>query len=545
MKNKLMSISIILMLIFTSLISVEALAPTPRIDLDEYQLEATDVNNVYVTGTVTLAKGQLIGVYDSTGTLLYNFTQVANSNDEEDFKIQIPAIYLKSGTNTFKVKSIALKGYINGSNPKTVTVKVKTPSKQDQTITASDLTLKVGETKNLNAKVDSGLTLTYSSDDASIATVDAKGNVIGRSKGTTKVTIKQAGNDKYNGTSKVVKITVKDSTTPTPTPSNDEITTKFDSYQFNKVDISKSIGAKSKRGGTLVYSSSNSKVASVDSTGKVTAKKQGTAIIKVSLKDNKSVYKNVTFYVPKTPNDRQAALKPWYTAMENQKTAQNKRPAVYSWTGWANSGYSLKGSEKYGTCITFPSASLQRAGLLSKGEYVTPQNGTNFNASLKKKSIKFLKRHPGYFTWFNHSASLKSGVKSGKILPGDIIHYKYHTLVYWGKYKGNLCISEAGRWKSKTYSYAHTKVKTSGKTYVGWVNRISCYNINTYCTNGKITDTNLYMAGQNIKITYSPAKGKKIKSITVDGKTVSTSKNKTSYTFKKLNKNHTIEVVFD
>ena len=53
------------------------------------------------------------------------------------------------------------------------------------------------------------------------------------------------------------------------------------------------------------------------------------------------------------------------------------------------------------------------------------------------------------------------------------------------------------------------------------------------------------MAGQNIKITYSPAKGKKIKSITVDGKTVSTSKNKTSYTFKKLNKNHTIEVVFD
>ena len=217
MKNKLISLSICLMLIFMSVVSVEAIAPTPRVDLDEYQIEASDVNNVFVTGTVTLAKGQLIGLYNETGILMYNYTQVANSGDEEDFKIKIPATYLKEGTNTFKVKSVALKDVVNGSNPKTVTVKIKTTSnKKDQTITASNLTLYVGDTKALNAKASSGLNLTYISSDPSVATVDAKGNVVARKVGTTKVTIKQAGNDIYNPASKTITITVKEKPTPTP-----------------------------------------------------------------------------------------------------------------------------------------------------------------------------------------------------------------------------------------------------------------------------------------------------------------------------------------
>ena len=125
MKNKIISIFIVLMFLFTSLISVDAIARTPRIDLDEYQLESTDIDNVYATGTITIGVGQLIGLYDSTGTLLYNYTKVNNSNDEEEFKIKIPAQYLSIGANTFKIKSLPIKGVINSSNSKTINVKIK------------------------------------------------------------------------------------------------------------------------------------------------------------------------------------------------------------------------------------------------------------------------------------------------------------------------------------------------------------------------------------------------------------------------------------
>lgn len=217
MKNKIISISIMLMFLFISLISVDAIAPTPRVDLDEYQIESTDKNNVFITGIVTIGKGQLVGVYNESGTILYNYTQVKNSNDEETFKLQVPSRYLTEGNNTFKVKSLPIKGVVNSSNPKTVNVKIKTQtSKKDQTITVNNINLKVGETKNLNAKVSSGLPLTYSVENSTIVTVDSNGNVIGRKAGTTKVTIKQAGNNQYNPVSKVVTITVTSSSPTTP-----------------------------------------------------------------------------------------------------------------------------------------------------------------------------------------------------------------------------------------------------------------------------------------------------------------------------------------
>ena len=209
MKNKLIFIGIIIVFIFTSFIFVNAIAATPRVDLDEYQIESTSKDNVYVTGTVSLSLGQLVGIYDSTESILYNYTQVTNSGSEETFKVKIPARYLKDGDNTFKIKSLPVKGHINSSNPKTVTVKIKTQTiKKDQTITATDITLKVGETKNLNAKTSSNLSLTYKSENPSIATIDGKGNIVGRKVGTTKITINQKGNNEYNSANKTITVKV-------------------------------------------------------------------------------------------------------------------------------------------------------------------------------------------------------------------------------------------------------------------------------------------------------------------------------------------------
>ena len=245
MKNKIISISIILVFIFTSLISIEAIAPTPRIELDDYQLTVTDKNNVYVSGTVSICVGQDVGVYDSNGKIMYNSVTLKNSNKQESFKVQIPARNLSEGKNTFKVKSTPVKNLINGSNPKTITVTVNSTSKKKQTITANDISLKVNETKNINAKVNSGLPLTYKSNNPNVATVDPKGVVLGRSEGSTKVTISQSGNAEYQAVTKdIIVRVVKNSSSPS---TNNTYTIIFNpsggsgSTYSQKVEVGKSV----------------------------------------------------------------------------------------------------------------------------------------------------------------------------------------------------------------------------------------------------------------------------------------------------------------
>lgn len=206
MKNKLINISIILIFIFTSLMSVEAAAPIPRVDLDEYSYTSTSITNINIHGIVNIGAGQNIALFDSTGKIPLNYTTVKNSNSKESFNLTIPARFLKDGLNTFKVISLPVRGVLNASNPKTVTVKVGN-AKRDQVITCDNLELQVNEKRSVAAKVSSNLPLTYVSENPAIVTVDKNGIAVGRKVGTTSVIISQAGNNDYNPTIK--KITVK------------------------------------------------------------------------------------------------------------------------------------------------------------------------------------------------------------------------------------------------------------------------------------------------------------------------------------------------
>lgn len=557
MKNKILSICTILVFLFTSLISVEAIAPTPRVDLDEYQIEATDKNNVFVTGTVTLGLGQLVGVYNESGTILYNYTQVDNSGSAEDFKIQIPSIYLKGGDNTFKVKSLPLKGYINASNTKTVTVKIKT-TKKNQTITANNISLKVGESKNIGAKVDSGLKLTYSSGNSSIATVDSKGNIVGRKAGTVKVTITQSGNDEYNPISKTITVTVTEKVTPTPTPTKKEqkITTKFDKYQFYDVNKIYKLGAKVNSGLKLTYKSSNKKVATVNSKGEITSKSPGTAVITISQKGNKNykaATKKVLVKVPKI-KDRQSALKPWYDAM--QKQADYTQGVHYGWP--PSNQPTIQNSKYYSTCITFVSVALQRCQIIKSGRYITAStdhNGSGRANCIAKSKSAAKSINSRYMTVIEVNGKVKDYIRSGKILPGDILGLNWHTCAYYGKDKnGNNRFCDGGRILSGDTAASRNHVK------INWINngdnnstvwliaRVNTFTVKSSCEDGNITMSNQYMAGQNVKVTYSPSSGKKLKSIIIDGKELSKSqmrKYKNSYTFSKLDINHNIKVIYE
>ena len=553
MRNKIISICITLIFLFTSLISVNAIAPTPRVDLDEYQIEATDINKVYVTGTVTIGKGQLIGLYDSKGILLYNYTQVKNSGDEEDFKIQIPAIYLKTGDNTFKVKSLPLKGYVNGSNFKTLTVKIKT-NKKDQNITASNIELKVGETKSINASVDSRLPLTYKSNDTSIVTIDNNGNIIGRSVGSTTIIISQSGNNTYNPVTKTIKVTVKDKESVTPTTKKDQTISSMDSYQFADVNKSKTINAKASSGLKVTYKSSNSKIVSVDRSGKMTSKNSGTAKIQVIQSGNnqyKSVTKNITVKVPKR-NSYNEAMKP----MEEAAIAQAKwmKNYTYSWNKWAKGSnkYTIKKSKYYGSCVTYVACVCYRLNLLKDGSgkvVFCNSNGKPWKNDYPSK----------YFTtyYYKGGKSVKWLNKHDKLKKGDILMYAYgsnkaggygnHNYIFVKYDKNNKGIVRAwsNAYASSFKDSKKGKLEKVGKAITGVV-RPKTFNIDTSCTNGTITQSRLILAAQTVTIEWHPNKGKKISKIIIDGKDKTSSyKNKNKIVWNKLDSKHTIEVIYN
>ncbi|MGN0460111.1 MAG: leucine-rich repeat protein [Ruminococcus sp.] len=102
---------------------------------------------------------------------------------------------------------------------------------------------------------------TYKSSNTSVAKVDANGVVTGVKKGTAKITVAN------NGTKKIVTVTVKNPTL-NATSKTLKVKKSFTLKVTGKI-------------GTAKFTSSNKKVATVSSSGKVTAKKKGTATISV------------------------------------------------------------------------------------------------------------------------------------------------------------------------------------------------------------------------------------------------------------------------
>ena len=544
MKNKILSIGILLVFVFTSLVSVNAIAPTPHVDLDDYQILSTDSNNVNITGTVSICVGQDIGIYDSNGKIMYSCSTLPNTKSSASFSVKIPSRYLKDGTNKFKVKSTPIKNVINGSNPKSVTVTIGV-NKKDQVITANNLTLKPGETKNINASVNSGLSLIYLIENPDIATVSNTGDVTARQVGTTRVVISQPGNGEYKPANTTVNIIVSDGSSSGT--SNQTISTSFDKYQFSGTNSSTNLNAKASSGLSCTYKSSNSSIVTVDSKGKLTAKKAGTATVTITQSGNskfKEATKVVIVKVPKL-NSRASAVKPLLDACKTQaKWMKNYKYGSYK-------PVTIEHTKKHGTCVTYAGVALQRANLLKNKQYVW-HNGKGYGTG--KLSGKYGNSVKNNFkVTYIKNKKLKTMKKT--IQPGDVLMVDDnksgsrgsggHIFIYTGSYKGNDPII----WDNSSCSRVK-KGKAGQHTYSGnrklrIILRPNTYNINTTCVNGTISETHMYLAGQKATITYSPMSGKKVKSIKVDGKNINTSKYKNSYTFNNLNANHKVEVVFN
>lgn len=148
----------------------------------------------------------------------------------------------------------------------------------------AQLTLKVGESKPIQASTQAHVVLLYSSDNPAVATVDATGLITAVSPGTARITIKAQGEDDYYRT----EIFSETTTTVEVT-----VTKKDGSISFATADFTKHVGDAAFTNpvtivgdGTVSYSSDNEEVAKVNpTTGEVTIVGKGLATIKATIID--------------------------------------------------------------------------------------------------------------------------------------------------------------------------------------------------------------------------------------------------------------------
>ena len=154
---------------------------------------------------------------------------------------------------------------------------------------SSKVTVLCGKTLNLKAKtVNKKKKITYKSSKKSVATVSSKGIVKGKKYGTAVITLKASGMS-----TKKVKVYVRKPVTSIKLTSKASLT--FGKGKTSQIKTKVYPGGKQMVNAKLYYKSSNTKVATVSSTGKITAKSGGYA--KITVSTSKSAGKVCTKYV--------------------------------------------------------------------------------------------------------------------------------------------------------------------------------------------------------------------------------------------------------
>lgn len=189
----------------------------------------------------------------------------------------------------------------NKSASATINVKKKTIDVTSISIDSNVSSMEVGDTITLSATITpsnaTNKKVTWSSNNTAIATVDSNGVVSAKKAGSVKITVVSNSNNNVSSSKTIV---VKEKTIPVT-----RIYTKVSKYTLKyKESISWTIyfepeNATNKQ---LIYTSSDTTIAIVDSTGKITAKeKKGVATITAKSKENNSLTTSIAITVGGEP----------------------------------------------------------------------------------------------------------------------------------------------------------------------------------------------------------------------------------------------------
>lgn len=201
--------------------------------------------------------------------------------------VEIENIGLKTNNTTFKE--------IDRENAeKIMGIEVKTPV-MSVSLDTSSLRLNVGETFTLTATVlPSNATeksITYTSSNPSIATVDKNGKVTAISKGTATITVTTLS----EGKTATCKVTVNQLPTVIPVQSIIIDKDNINLFEGETTNVSVTINPADATNKDISFTSSNPKIVTVDKNGKLTAISPGTTtIVATSIGEGKSTSCTVT-----------------------------------------------------------------------------------------------------------------------------------------------------------------------------------------------------------------------------------------------------------
>lgn len=267
-----------------------------------------------------------LSIYRPNGTCAYSYTYNNSDNNWIGQRLDV------AGTWTIQSK---ITGSLSGTNTQKITVKDTTPATINPTsvsINYSSVTLSKGTTKSLSATVypsnATNKSVSWTSSNTSVASV-SNGTVTAKGFGTATITAKTSNGKTSTCTVTVRGIEINGDLGYT-------IPTAGDVYYL-------SVKAYPTSTGKLTWSSSNSSVVSISSSGKMTAKSAGTATITVRAEDGRTASQTIKVYSKntwKTGNFDVGYTAKGYTTISLNKNSGNAYIKIYTYDamGYKSSG---------------------------------------------------------------------------------------------------------------------------------------------------------------------------------------------------------------